>query len=79
MHRFLAAAVFAVSIAAPAAAQEPPPIPSAEFVFPDELVDTTLLRPEHDRILRERRRPTTSLIRIRHAFVNELLKAAENL
>ncbi len=69
-----------VAVAAPAAAQEPPQgTPYVEYFMNPELVESTLLRPDLDALYGRGRLVTTSLIKIRHDFVNELLKNGEDL
>lgn len=53
--------------------------PETAYVFNDELVGGTLLRPELDAIMGQRSRPLPRLIKIRGSFINEMFKSVENL
>jgi hypothetical protein len=82
MRRLVVAlAMLAVlAVAAPVAAQEPPPgTPYVQYFMDPELVEATLLRPDLDALYAHGRLVTTSLIKIRNDFVNELLKSGEAL
>lgn len=83
MKRFVAVAVALVSLAAggSAVAQEPPQdqLPHAAYTFRDDVVESTLLRPELDQLYGLHHPPTTTLIKIRDTFVPEMLKSTESL
>jgi hypothetical protein len=69
-----------VALAAPVAAQEPPPgTPYVQYFMDPELVEGRLLRPDDLYIVDQGRLITISLIKIRWEFVQELLKGGENL
>jgi len=69
-----------VAVAAPVAAQEPPPgIPYVQYFMDPEFVEGRLLRPDDLYIVDQGRLITISLIKIRWEFVQELLKSGENL
>ena len=73
----------ALSLAAPAAAQDAP-APSGggdatTYDFEDDLVQGDLVRPDGENLMVRRRGARESLIKIREHFINELLKSVENL
>jgi hypothetical protein len=69
-----------VALAAPAAAQEPPQgVPYVQYFMDPEFVEGTLIRPDDLTLIDRGRLITTSLIKIRWDFVQELLKNGEDL
>jgi hypothetical protein len=81
--RIIAVAVVALGVlfaAGPSAAQQPADdLPYVNYRFDDDLVQTSLMRPDLDALYARGRRPTISLIKIRDTFVPELLKSGESL
>ncbi|MBI5489548.1 MAG: hypothetical protein HY905_19605 [Deltaproteobacteria bacterium] len=66
--------------AVPAAADDPEEgVPYANYTFGDELVESSLYRPDLDALYARGHRPTISLIKIRQNFINEMFKSGENL
>ena len=83
MKRFsvaLAVAVFSVSLAAPAVAQDaPPPKKVKSYDFSGDDLEGDLIKPDGDFIDTRKFASHTSLIRIRKDFIKEILKSAEDL
>jgi hypothetical protein len=62
-----------------AAAAQDAPVDAIRYDFTDELVRGDLVRPDLDMDRVRTRRPRSTLIRAREAFVAELYKSVENL
>ncbi|MFZ4578242.1 MAG: hypothetical protein ACOYOB_07580 [Myxococcota bacterium] len=75
-----AVAVLTMAVAAPDAfAQKKSKKASRTMTFEDDVIETTLLRPETENTVVQTGRKRSSLIRIRTNFFAEIIRSAEDL
>lgn len=81
MKRTLTALAFSLSLPLSASAQPAPARPPAtqEFTFTDQLVQSSLLRPDAPTVRARRPHAGPTLLRVRAHFVPEMLKSVERL